>query len=211
MKYSVLAIEEDIVLTRIICDTYSKKEKQLFGDDPTSDFNQKILAVNNLYGWLYDRGILEKVSFEFKDHPDWTCFAFDARDLFPYRAEMEESGVEGAVLAAHHIFDEPYSSCLYSGAIELGWMMSTYRDVDGCVGRSWECDLIKGLNTEAIYDISKVKDERGVKEAVRAMFAFYDWPEQVKKTNLDSLIQNVEDKTKRSSSVSDREVNGPEH
>lgn len=162
-------------MARIISDSYIKGEKQIWGDDPKDAFNQKILAVNNMYGWLYQQGILEKVSFVFKDYAEGTHFALNAKDLEPYRREMEECGAESAALAVHHIFDEEYTPCVYSGAITLGWTMSTYRDVDGCVGRSWECDLIKCLNTEGIYDIANIRDEQGVKAAVVALYSQFDW------------------------------------
>lgn len=167
-------------MTRIICDVYQKEDKQLWGDNPNDIFNQKIMAVNNMYGWLQDAGILEKVSFEFHEQPKCICFAFDAKDLEPYRDEMEDSGVRGSALAIQHIFDEAYTPCRYSGAIQLGWSMFSYRDVDGCVGRSWECDLIKGLNTKAIYDVRDVQTEKGVKEAVKKLFSYYIWPETEK-------------------------------
>ncbi len=169
-------------MIRIICDTYTKGDKHLWGDNPHDEFNQRIDAVNRMYGWLYEKGILNDVSFEFKDYEDAVYFAVDAKDLEPYRKEMEAAQIEGAALATRHIFDQDYTPCTYSGAIELGWTMMSYRDVDGCVGRSWECGLVKGLNTEGIYTVAKVRDEYGPKAAVKALFAQFDWdltlPEQ---------------------------------
>lgn len=162
-------------MERIIVDTYSKQEKQTWGNDLNDAFNRKILAVNDMYGWLYDQGILEKVAFQFKDYEDATHFALDAKDLAPYREQMKISGLPEARLAVHHIFDENYSPCVYSGAIELGWTMMCYRGVDGCVGRSWECDLIKSLNTDGIYEVAKVKDDQGVRAAVTTLFGQFDW------------------------------------
>lgn len=157
-------------MERIICDNYQKNGKHLFGEDPTTEFNQKIVAINNMYGWLYEKGILEKRSFEFKDYSDITYFALDAQDLLPYRSAMEASGVEGAELATRHIFDVEYSPCLYSGAIELAWTMFSYRDFDGTVSRSWENELCRHMNSSAVLDVRKMKDERGVKEAVKLSF-----------------------------------------
>lgn len=162
-------------MDRIIFDIYSKGVKKLFGDDPTTPFNQKIEAVNNMYGWLYDSGILEKVSFKYEDLNDSTYFAFKTESLKPYRKEMEECQVLGAELACQHIFDEKYSPCRYSGAIELGWTMKTYREVDGTVGSSWECSLIQSLNTNGIYDVYDVLKDKGPEEAVKTMFGKYDW------------------------------------
>ena len=171
-------------MSRIICDTYIKGEKRIWGKNVQDEFNQRILAVNNMYGWLYEKGILEKASFEFKDYKEAAYFALDAKELLPYRQEMEKSGVIGAALAARHIFDVSYTPCTYSGAIELGWTMSGYRSVDGSVGRSWECGLIQQLNTEGIYEVSDVRDAEGVRAAVNKLFSQFDWdltiPEQRK-------------------------------
>ena len=38
-------------MERIICDMYFKKEKARLGADANSEFNQRITAVNNMYGW----------------------------------------------------------------------------------------------------------------------------------------------------------------
>lgn len=171
-------------MERIISDVYVKKDKQIWGKDPTEPFNRKILAVNNMYGWLYDQGILEKASFVFKDFKDTTNFALNVKDLLPYRKDMENCPAVDAALAVQHIFDESYSPCVYSGAIELSWTMSSYRNVDGCVGRSWECGLIKSLDTEGVYKISEIRDAQGVQAAVKALYDQFDWnltlPEQAR-------------------------------
>lgn len=164
-------------MSRIICDYFEKGEKSIWGDDLSSPLNQKILAVKNMYAWLQDAGILQNVAFLRKESANAVCFALDAEDLRPYRQQMESSGVLGAQLATEHIFDREYTPCVYSGVIQLAWPMSSYRDVDGCVGRSWECELIKGLNTEGIYGVNKVLEEEGVKAAVHKLFSFYVWQE----------------------------------
>ena len=155
---------------RIICDNYQKGKKHIFGQDSNTPFNQKIIAVNNMYGWLYNAGILKEISFEFQDYSDITYFALCVADLEKYRDAMRNSGVDGAELAIQHIFDEKYSPCHYSGAIELGWTMMTYRDFDGTVSRDWECELSRHLDSCAVLDVEKIKEEKGVKEAVKAMF-----------------------------------------
>ena len=190
-------------MERIISDTYVKGKKHIFMDDPDTEFNKKIVAVNNMYAWLYDQGILEKTSFVYKDYSDVTYFAVDAKDLEPYRKEMEASNVDGAALAVSHIFDEHYTPCRYSGAIELGWMMATYRDVDGCVGRSWECDLIKSLNTEGIYKIYDIQREKGTKEAVKALYDEFEWKKEglIKEAGEVSLASRIADAEEKSQSV----------
>ena len=182
-------------MERIICDSYSKGEKNLFKFNPdsldTQKFNQKIAAVNNMYGWLYDQGILQKVAFEIRDYSDVTYFAFDAKDLESYRDEMMQSGVQDADLAVAHIFDVDYQPCIYSGTIELSWTMRSYRDFDGTVGRSWECDLIRHLNSSAVLDVEAVKNEKGIKEAVKLMFELSGFePSDLVKEDLAGLSKD---------------------
>lgn len=157
-------------MERIIVDSYIKGEKQLWTAAPAEEFNRKIVAVNDMYGWLYAQGILKKVSFEFKDYSDVSFFAVDVKELSPYRAAMEQSGVKNARLAVEHIFDVEYTPCLYSGAIELSWTMFSYRDFDGTVGRSWECELCRHLDAVGVTDVAEIKDEKGIKEAVKYAF-----------------------------------------
>lgn len=107
-------------MRRIICDTLWKVDKPLYGKDPNGTFNQRITAVNDMYRWLYENEILHKTAFEFHDLPDNVVFALDATALTPYRAAMGESGLSNASLAVHHIFDEAYTPCAYSGVIEPG-------------------------------------------------------------------------------------------
>jgi len=188
-------------MARIICDSYIKKDKQLWGDDPHDSFNQRIMAVNNMYGWLYDQGILEKVSFVFKDYAGASHFALDVNDLIPFRQEMEKAGIKDNQLAIRHIFDEHYTPCTYSGAIQPGWTMSSYRSVDGCVGRSWECGLVQHLNTTGIYDVLRVREEQGVKAAVTALFGMFKWfptLSEEKSAALDTKIRSAAAKTCKS-------------
>ena len=116
--------------------------------------------------------------------------------------------MDKAALAVRYIFDEPCRPCIYSGAIELGWTMNTYRSVDGCVGRSWECSLIQELNTKAIYDIGDIRKEKGIKAAVKALYEKMDWNPTLEtkevnpykhnvneqKEDLAKLIKNAEEK-----------------
>ena len=157
-------------MKRIICDSYYKKEKHLWSIEPENpnnqQFNRRILAVNHLYEWLYNNGVLEKVSFWFRDYEDKVYFALDVEALLPYHKNMEHSKVTDAALAVHHIFDEKHRPCRYSGAIQLGWIMATYRDNGGCIGSSWECDLVKMLQTRTVQKVLDIQNKHGVKEAV---------------------------------------------
>ena len=159
-------------MERIICDTYYKKEKHLWSLDPENannrQFNRRILAVNHLYGWLYDNGVLEKTSFWFRDYENKVYFALDTKDLLPFRKNMEHSKVTDASLVVHHIFDEIYRPCMYSGAIQLGWTMATYRDNGGCIGSSWECDLVKMLQNRTVQKVLDIQNNQGIKDAILA-------------------------------------------
>ncbi len=161
-------------MERILLDYYAKETKHIWGDDPNTPFNQQIVAVNNMYGWLYEQGILRGASFKFKDYSDMSYFALDVKDLEPYREQMVKSGVEGAELAVQHIFDEKYTPCLYSGAFQLGWTMMTYRDFDGTVSRSWECGVVQGLASHTVLDVEEIKNTQGIQAAVAQAFDWYD-------------------------------------
>lgn len=182
-------------MERIICDSFWNEKTSL--GEGFKDFDQRAAAVNNMYGWLAEKGILEKISFEYRKLSNCICFAFDVEDLKPYRHDMAASGIRDVAIAVHHIFDEPYSPCMYCGAIQPGWIMGTYRSMDGCVSRSWECDLITGLNNSAVQEILDIQNLRGVKEAVKSTFLFYQWPEKAvdKKPSLASQIKARAEKT----------------
>jgi hypothetical protein len=161
-------------MIRIIADSYMKENPQLYTVRPDDlrgqEANREILAVNAMYGWLYREGFLRQVSFEIRDYPEVTHFAFDTKDLEPYRAAMENSGVKDADLSVRLIFDEKYTPCIYSGAIELTWSMKTYRSNSGCVSSSWECAFVRWLNTEGADEVSAVQREKGSRAAISKAF-----------------------------------------
>lgn len=78
-------------------------------------------------------------------------------------------------LACWRIFDQTCWPCQYSGAIQLGCAMNTYRDNCGCVGRSWEIELVKVLNSAGVGEVLKIKQKRGVKAAVLHLFTDDGW------------------------------------
>jgi len=179
-------------MERILSDYYSKGKQRIWGKDPNTDYNQMVVAVNHMYGWLYEKGILKKESFIFKDFEGETCFAVDVKDLEKYRKEMEDSGVSGALLAARYIFDKPCRPCMYSGVIQLTHFMGAYRDNGGCVGRSWECDIVQELETRAVHDIFRIKEEKGIKEAVKAMYGKLEWNPEIKKEKHIGVLFTVD-------------------
>ena len=176
-------------MERIIMDSYVKQDKQIYGEDRDLAFNKRVLAINAMYGWLNEQGILEKIAFAYQDCPEDIHFVLDARDLEPYRKTMEESKVPEAALAVQHLLDEPYTPCVYSGAIQPGWLMNTYREMDGVVGRSWECGLVQFLNAGAVSEVSRVRAVAGVKAAVQKVFSYYQWPEMTEEKGRDALTE----------------------
>ena len=160
---------------RIIADCYCKKGPRQFGDDKDDPFNKRVAAVNAMYGWLYDQGILQKKAFEIRDYSDATYFAIDTSALAPYRKAMEASGVPDADIAVQNIFDEFYTPCLYSGAIELSWTMLTYRSFSGTVERSWECEYIRDLKSHIVLDIEAIKNKKGTKAAISEAFRLLEF------------------------------------
>jgi len=86
-------------VARIICDSCYVKDKQIFGNDIHDSFNQRILAVNNMYRWLLEKGILQEAAFEMHAFSKGYAFAVDVSKLLPYRDEMENCQVPGAALA----------------------------------------------------------------------------------------------------------------
>ena len=197
---------------RIICDIYYKNEKKTWDldlDNPKNQaFNEKILAINDMYGWLYHQGILEKTAFEFKDYSDMTYFAVDVKELEVYREDMMNSGLENARLAAKHIFDEVYTPCIYSGTIQPGWTMKTYRDYYGTVSSSWECELVKLMESETASEIYQIRKEKGVVEATKKVFevtGFY--PSDLEKNlKLDEQIADAKETQSMQSKDVDKKI-----
>ena len=171
---------QENITDRIIVDAVYLNGNKTLSTKDTGDkylgFDRRITAVNNMYIWLYKQGILQKVSFEFRKSSDTCyCFAFDASDLKPYREQMEKSGVTDAQLAVHMIFEEVFTPCDYTMAICLGWMMGTYRNICGNVGRAFELPPIQTLCTEDAFDIMKVRENDGIKAGISYMFTMFKW------------------------------------
>jgi hypothetical protein len=155
---------------RIICDCVSKNGPNLYGNDITTPLNKRMIMINNLYLWLYKEGILEKISFEYKDYDDATFFAFDAADLVPYVNNIVNSGIESAADALNLILFDKIQPCVFSGTRQPGCRMTTYRNNNGCVGRSHECELIQYLETGAASVVYGIKNEYNPRMATNILF-----------------------------------------
>ena len=132
-------------------------------------------AIRRMYEYLYKNGILEKISFRFKLHHEdpQIDFAFDSKDLEPYREQMLNSGLKDADVAVRWILDEKNMPCKYSGAIQVSWPMMTYRDNSGCVGRSWEVAMVQELNMSEASEVAEVYREKGCRAAVEKLWDVY--------------------------------------
>ena len=156
---------------RILTD-FLEKEK-MFTDEKQIDKNK--IAIKTMYDWLYKKGILEKESFVFKNCKEAIFFSIDTKKLEKYRKDMENSDVSYADIAVNLIFDSKYTPCVYSGTFQLSLPMITYRSHSGCVGRSWECSMIKLLSNKSANEIAVIKKERGIKAAVNEMYKMCGW------------------------------------
>jgi len=162
-------------MERILCDFLVKGEKTVLQIKGAEELDRQFVAVNEMYRWLYLQGLLKECSFFYRDYADGVFFALDVEGLKPYRGQMERSGVEDASYAAELIFDTEITPCLYSGAIQLSCLMQTYREVDGCVGRSWECSLVQSLETSAAEAVLSSQRRCGVVGAVRRACSLTQW------------------------------------
>ena len=155
---------------RIICDCLSKNGPNIYGNDLSTPLNKRVIMINNLYNWLYKAGILEKISFEYKDYDDATFFAFDAADLKPYINNIANSGIEDVMDALNVILFENIQPCVFSGTRQPGCNMSTYRNNNGCVGRSHECELIQYLDTGSASVVYGIKKNYNPRMATNILF-----------------------------------------
>ena len=127
-------------------------------------------AVNTAYGYLYEKGILQTLAFEYIEYESKVMFAIDTEKLLPYRKELESSEIPELVTAAREIFDVEYTPCLYSGAVELAWTMETYREFDGTTERSWEIEPCRHMESDQVLDVLEIRENSGASEAVKYIF-----------------------------------------
>ena len=154
----------------IISDGINKTEKY----DETQEY---FFSCRAMFRWLYEKGILKKISFLYKEEKDNICFALDTDDLIIYKNQMENSGVRGSAVACNRIFGKggyKTSPSIYSGAVSLTWTMMDYRDISGCVTKSWELLDEKYLTNDSLSVISAIREKHGAKAAVKAIWDLYD-------------------------------------
>ena len=155
---------------KIIVDFYNKNGAELY---PTNyqGLNDRIQLMHDFYEMMYKAGVLQKVSFEYREYNDVVFFAFNANDIAEFvNANLDNPTVTAAV---SKIIFGGIAPCNMTGAIQPGAVMSTYRDNNGCVGRSHECTLVQLLDTYACGLIHDEKHNCGVVDAVKLAFSLY--------------------------------------
>ena len=154
----------------IIVDYYNKNGAELY---PTKyqGLNDRIQLMHDFYGLMYKAGVLQNVSFEYREYDDVVFFAFDANDI----ADFVNTNINNPIVTAavSKIIFGGIAPCNMTGAIQPGAVMSTYRDNNGCVGRSHECTLAQKLDTYACGLIYDEKKTCGVVDAVKLAFSLY--------------------------------------
>ena len=160
---------------RIISDSLDHKKMGVCVGPEEILCKQRAFAVNRMYRWLYDKGILEEHSFRFKDCGDVVYFAVDVKRLEPYREQMMSSGVDGAEMAVESIFDAEYIPCRFCGAIQLTWTMNYYRDNGGCVGSSHECSVCTTLDNSKAKKAQDIMNKEGRIAAVKYVYDQFRW------------------------------------
>ncbi len=163
-------IDEKYHSDLIIVDYYSKNGPDLY---PTNyrGINDRIKTMHDFYSILYNSGMLKNIAFEYKEYDDVVYFALEVKKLGAFFDANIDNEV--VISAASHFLIGSMAPCNMSGAIQPGAVMSTYRDNNGCVGRSHECTIVQQLDTQACGMIYDEKKRCGVKDAVSLAFSLY--------------------------------------
>lgn len=150
----------------IVVDHYNKNGPEFYPSN-YKGVNDRIQLMHEFYGILYESNILKEISFEYKEYEDVVYFAFEINKNILFLNSNKNPIVD----AATSIIFGTMSPCRYCGAIQPGALMSTYRDVCGCVSRSHECEIVQWLDTVACGMIYDEKKRCGVKDAVSLAFS----------------------------------------
>lgn len=165
----------------IINDSFIKGEKHLFNFEPESEstklFNCRITAANEFYRYLYERGTLKAKSFEWKEYSDIVYFALDTQQLDPEDIPTPEQIKDFELISENFLNGNP-AACHGCGAVEMAWMMLTYRDNDGTVSRSCECELCKYETNDRLYEIREERRKKGTRSAVKMLWNGIEWEEE---------------------------------
>ena len=149
----------------VLMDFYSKNGPELY-PEKYAELNQRVTAMHKLYHMLYCSGPLQSISFEYKEYDDMVYFAFEVKDLERFLNDCEDKNF--VTLICKYL--ENCMSCRFTGAIQPGIFMQTYRDNCGCIGKSHECIIAQWLDNDACGMIYNERKTKGVKDAVTMAF-----------------------------------------
>jgi hypothetical protein len=159
----------------IVVECYQKNDKvnkTIQGDKFKTNYEKtksKIDCIKDMFEYLDSIGKLP--AFVRKEYPDGIVyFAVDLNQLYPYRNEMLWSGIPNAAEIVDFILINNHPVCKYSGATQLTSPMITYRKNGWNVGSSCEIDLVSDLATPYAEYIRNIREERGIREAIRELF-----------------------------------------
>lgn len=98
------------------------------------------------------------------------------------------------------------SPCIYSGCLPMAhMMMTTYRDTYGCIGRSWEINMVINLKTSSCYKISEVRDTFGPYAAALYLMKIYRGNVTEEISKYDGLAELIERLDKEPDDEADEE------
>ena len=149
----------------VVLDFYVKDGPDLYPAQ-YSELNNRVQAMHNLYCALYTSGILRNVSFEYREYDDIVYFAFKATDIANFLQNCSDTDMTS--LAIKYITQCP--KCRYTGAIQPGMFMQTYRYNCGCIGKTYECIIAQWLDNEACGMMYHERITSNVENAVKLAF-----------------------------------------
>lgn len=163
-------------MERILMDYYLKDNiLTSIADNNSRAADTTAQIINNVYAWLYQAGILKKISFRYVEYSDMVFFAFDVKDLVPFIKQLQDANIDNVDIAIRLLFYTDLKRCRYSGAHQLLETMETYRDNCGCLGKSYENFMIQDMNNLAVGEIYKVKQDLGIRAAAEKAFDMTSW------------------------------------
>ena len=161
--------------------------------------DKQTAACRNMFRWLYQKGILEKVSFLFDEYKKESGeikevkFALDTTELLPYKEQMEKSGIKNWNLAVDAIFDKNAKGSQFSGAISLCHPMLSYR-VNRCVCKFWKSYSEHVVASRAMLDlIHKISIRHGANEAVKSLWDINDGRRLDYEINIAEDLEGLDD------------------
>lgn len=122
-------------------------------------------AINMLYAMLYNTGLLQKISFEYKEYDEYVYFACYKTDLINIAQSIDIPEIALAIEVVNKT-----SRCNYTSAIQPSYNMVTYRDVCGCITKVRETWYTQQLINEACYVLFNELHSNGNRCCIELLF-----------------------------------------